>query len=303
MPNRNDGIFIVPIKHDDTIINSPKAEGGGKEFSAEAPQNMESDYAGIRMDFMEAAAMSGIGFTLAFNEIQRRYKRTLLGPFWTTASLGFFIFTLGFLYAHLWQIEPSEYLPYLTTGMICWMLLSSNVTEGAGSFIAAEGILKQTRMPFTLFLMTTLIRNLIVFAHHLLIYLFVALYFSIPVGWNTLLLVPGLLLFSVLCAFVALNLALICARYRDIQQIIVSILQVMLFITPVLYKPDLLQGRALMIAEFNPIYHAINLVRAPLLGVAPDLVSWAVCIVLSVILGLSGFILFARVHRYLIYWI
>lgn len=53
---------------------------------------------------------------MGWQEVRRRYRRTAIGPFWTTLSLGVFILSLGFLYAHLWQQNPKEFLPFLAPG-------------------------------------------------------------------------------------------------------------------------------------------------------------------------------------------
>src|SRR5579871_139282 len=59
---------------------------------------------------------------LGWRETKRRYRRTVFGPFWSTLSLAIFVVTLGVVWSNLWHIDPKTYLPFLTSGMLCWAL-------------------------------------------------------------------------------------------------------------------------------------------------------------------------------------
>ena len=240
---------------------------------------------------------------LGWQETKRRYRRTIIGPFWTTLSLSVFIFTLGILWSELWKQDPRTYLPFLTAGMLAWGMVSTVITEGCSSFISAEGLIKSLPFSYTVLTCTVVWRNLIVFLHHLVIYVGVMLYAGIAVTPNTLLVLPGLFLVLVNGIWVSTLLGMICSRYRDIQQIVGSVLQISMFVTPIFWRPEQLGGRFAKFVDFNPLYHYVDIVRSPLLGRAPAMWSWEVVVAGTFIGWAVTLILFSRFRRRLPYWL
>src|ERR1700724_1163805 len=66
---------------------------------------------------------------LGFLEVKRRYRRTIIGPFWSAISLGLFIGAMGTVGVGLWKQDIGTYLPYLATGMLIWIMISTMITE------------------------------------------------------------------------------------------------------------------------------------------------------------------------------
>jgi ABC-type polysaccharide/polyol phosphate export permease len=227
----------------------------------------------------------------------------VFGPFWTTVSLAIFVIALGLVWSNLWHTDPKTYLPYLTSGMLCWVLLSTICAEGCGGIVGSEALIKQIRISYTVVACATVWRNTIVFLHNLSVYVFICIYAAVPPTWATLLVVPGLLLLCINGLWIALLLGAVCARYRDIQQLITNLLQIALFLTPVFWSTDQLTGRASLLAAYNPLYHLIAIVRDPLLGKAPEALHWIVVAGVT----LLGWTLTIRVmgkfrHR-IVYWL
>jgi ABC-type polysaccharide/polyol phosphate export permease len=76
-------------------------------------------------DFTEGILNYKLWGRLGLQEVRRRYRRTVLGPFWASLSMAIFISALGFLYAKLWGQDPAEYLPFLTTGFLAWIPMAA----------------------------------------------------------------------------------------------------------------------------------------------------------------------------------
>jgi ABC-type polysaccharide/polyol phosphate export permease len=240
---------------------------------------------------------------MGWAEVKRRYRRTLIGPFWTSLSLIIFVGTMGFLYATLWHQPPQSYLPFLCSGMICWVLVSAIITEGCGTFTANSGLL--TQMPFNYTTLACIIvwRNVITFLHNLVVYALLALPLGVPVTLDTLLFFPGLLLIALNGVWIANLLGMACARFRDIQQVVSSLLQVAMFVTPIFWSPEQLVGRGQIFTEINILYHLVDIVRAPLLGKAPAPLSYAVVLGLAVIGWATMLYLFSRFRRRVVFWL
>ncbi|EIJ76810.1 MAG: lipopolysaccharide transport system permease protein [Leptospirillum sp. Group II 'C75'] len=100
---------------------------------------------------------------LGWQDIRQRYRRSSIGPFWITLSLGVTVTMMGMLYAKLFHQDIHYYVPYLATGMVVWSLVSGIINEAPSVFISSEGIIKQIPMPFGVHAMRMIWRNTIIF--------------------------------------------------------------------------------------------------------------------------------------------
>ena len=280
-----------------------EAFGGasGEEVSDSPPPTASQTELAFR-DLVRGARARHLWGLLGWQDIRRRYRRSILGPFWLTISMGVFVAALGTLYGALLRVELAEYVPYLALGFIVWTLVSSMFTEGCVAFTGAEGIIKQTTQPLSVHVYRIAWRNIIVLCHNAIIFVVVALVFSHWPGWSGLLALPGLVLVCLNGVWAGLLLGIVSARFRDVPPLVASIMRVAFFLTPIIWMPSLLPGRALLL-EFNPFYHFLELVRAPLLGQVPGLVSWLA--VAGMTLG-GWLVMFAMFRRYrwrIAYWV
>ena len=255
-----------------------------------------------------ADILSGITYwrmwgRLGWQETKRRYRRTVLGPFWTTFSLGIFIMTLGVLWAQLWKQDPKTYIPFLTSGMLAWALVSTIINEGCATFTSAESLIKTLVFPYTVLSCAVVWRNLIVLFHNLLIYVVVVAYAGVTVSESSLLILPGLVLVSVNGASMATLLGLVCSRFRDIQQIIGSLLQVSMFVTPIFWSPEQLGPRGTVFVDFNILYHFVEIIRAPMLGHVPSVWTYEVVAYCTLAGWTTTLMLYSRFRRRMPYWL
>lgn len=125
---------------------------------------------------------------------------------------------------------------------------------------------------------------------------------SIHFSWQMFLIIPGLLLFYINAASYGLILAMLGARYRDISQIIKSLIQVIFFVTPVMWRADVLPASKQFIAYLNPCFAMLELIRGPLLGYVPSLICIALAGALTVIglITASFFFCFAPLAYHLL---
>ena len=255
-------------------------------------------------DFAEGWRLRRIWWTMAMLDVKRRYRRTILGPFWATASHAIFIFSMGFIFANLWKMDISDYLPYLASGFVIWIFVSTSMTESCGVFFSQEGTLKQTSLPYTLFVFNLVSRNLITLGHHLTVFVVIVIFFPVEVNWNTLWFIPGIAMLCITSAWVSILLGMICARFRDVTQLVVSFLQIVMFVTPIFWPVEQMSAKArLFIVEPNLIYHAVSIARMPMIGEAPPLFSWLVILGLNVVGWSVTIFLFAKFRRTLVFWL
>lgn len=253
-------------------------------------------------DLMGGLRAWAIWGLLGWQDVRQRYRRSILGPLWLTLSMGVMVGGLGYLYGDLFKTPLDDYIPYLTGGFVAWGLISNVVIESCTVFVAADGYIKQLRLPFALYMFRLIWRNLIVFFHNALVFVVVALVFRIVPNWHTAWLIPGLLLILFNGFWAGLVLGSLCARFRDIPQIVSSLVQVVFFMTPIMWKPELVTERPVFVHE-NPFFHFVELVRAPLLGAEIGRDTWWITIGCGVVGSLLAFLFFARVRRRIAYWV
>jgi ABC-type polysaccharide/polyol phosphate export permease len=241
---------------------------------------------------------------LGWLDIKRRYRRTMIGPFWTSISLTLWVIAVGIVGVGLWHQDIHEYLPFLISGMVAWLLISNIITEACTLLVTGYALFRNVKFDYSLLAYALVWRNVLVFLHNLIVYvLIVAILKPSLFSFTAFLAIPGLLLIVANGAWIALLCGMFCLRFRDVTQLVASLLQISLLITPIFWPPSTLQGlHRVVFVETNPLFHLIDLVRAPLLGNAPDLISYAVVLGITVIGWLVTYRMFSNFRRRIAYW-
>jgi ABC-2 type transport system permease protein len=245
---------------------------------------------------------------LAWQDIRQRYRRSVLGPIWITISMAVTAVALGVLYAGLFQNDLSVQLPYILVGFIVWAFISGCISEGSEVFITNEGLIKQLPAPLSVHVYRLVWRQVLFFAHNMIVYAVMFVIFPQPLGWTSLTVFPALVLLAVNGAWVALLLGIVTTRFRDMAPITQSLVQLLFFLTPIVWiYQDLLDnpavaGRARLV-EFNPLLHFIEIVRQPLLGEEQHLRHWIVVLVITVVGWALTFAVVRRFRSRVAYWV
>lgn len=242
--------------------------------------------------------------TLGWNDILSQYRRSVIGPFWITITMGVMIAGIGLVFGGIFNSPMDEYLPFLTAGIIFWTFITGTINEGCTGFVSAEGIIKQLPIPLFVHVLRVVFRNVLMLAHHILILPLVLLVMGKSVSLIALLVIPGFVLVVLCLSWLAFFLAIVCARYRDLPQIVANVLQVGFYLTPIIWMPALLPERlGVTILDLNPFNHVLELLRAPLLGSAPAMTSWLVVGTITILGWALTLLLFARVKHRIAYWL
>jgi ABC-type polysaccharide/polyol phosphate export permease len=239
---------------------------------------------------------------MGWDDIRQRYRRSVIGPFWITLSMGIFILVLGVIYSRLFHTELRTFLPYLTVGYVVWGFISAAANDSCIAFIDASRIIKQIKLPYSVYVLRVVWRNFIIFLHTIVIYIPIAIIFKIEPKLTMLYEIPGLLLVSVNLIWLTTVIAILSARYRDIQPIVGTVISLAMFATPIMWTVSAL-GNDKIIAEVNPVYHLIEIARAPLLGMTPEPLSWLVACGLAVVGSTLAIVLMVRASRRIVFWL
>jgi lipopolysaccharide transport system permease protein len=260
------------------------------------PSALQSIFTGIGQ-----SSLAGI---LGWQDIKQRYRRSKVGPFWITISMGVLIASIGIVFGQIFNSPMKEYLPFLAAGIIFWAFISGVINDGCLGFVAAEGMIKQIPIPLFVHIVRIVWRNVLILLHNLVILPVVMLVLGVPITLHIFLAVPGIALVLVNLTWIALLLGVVCTRFRDMPNIIASILQVAFYLTPIIWMPNLLPERAgTMLLDINPFYHLLEIIRLPFLGQLPNSISWLFALGMAVVGWTITLKVFGRYQHRIAYWL
>lgn len=265
-------------------------------------RNSTSQFKLAVADFAAAIELRPLWIKLGWNDILYRYRRSTLGPFWSTANMAITVIALGAVYSQILNMPIRQLLPYVCAGLIVWGFISSIMLDAGTLFSSSESYIKQIRLPYSLHACRFVFSKVILFAHDLPIYIALVLYFEAWPGAAALYAIPAFLLLVFNAVLMSLAIGMASARFRDIPRIITSLIQVVFLITPIIWTPDLLGSRAYL-AYANPLFHLIEIVRAPLLGSLPSAQTIAATLAITAINFLATILFFVRFRGRIAYWI
>ncbi|MCY0387549.1 ABC transporter permease [Robbsia sp. Bb-Pol-6] len=238
----------------------------------------------------------------AYQDIKQRYRRSIVGPFWITISTAIFVTALSQVYSRLFKISLNGYFPYLAAGLIIWTFITTALNEAANSLISVENVIKQVRIPFTSHIMRSLYRNFLIFLHSWVV-LFPVLYLFGTLNVSGIIYsFLGMAILLLTLFPLSMLLAISCLRYRDILPMVSALLQLLFFVTPVMWRveqvPSLLKYMA-----WNPFYYMISMVRDPLLSDHFPVSSFVVTASIGAVAWLFAIVILMRTYKKIAYWL
>jgi len=255
-------------------------------------------------DLVSSFKVWRIFYLIGISDIRKRYSRSKLGQFWITLSLSINILSLGVVWGYLFKMPLQEYLPFIATSMILWSFISTCILDGANLYINSAHYIRELNIPKLAYVNSLLLRNLIILGHNFIV--LIPIYFfclkdislsAIIIFISILLLLTGFLYGIVTIA------AIISLRFRDLPNIITSILQIFFYITPVIWKIESMPEKIQKFLILNPFCVFITICKGHMLNqYIPD--HYLLAAIVYVLLSLSfAAMLFSKFRSRIVYWI
>ncbi|MCU1621243.1 MAG: rfbD [Frankiales bacterium] len=240
---------------------------------------------------------------LAAEQVKNSYRRTVLGPWWLTAQQAVYVSGLGFVFSQLFHQNLKTFLPYVAVGFLSYVLLLGLLRNGANVFVGQAGLIMSTRQPLTSIVLRSVMVELIQFGHNAVIsVVFFAVGYVRPTPW--LLLAPAALVVMLVNGIlVGLWLGPVVARFRDVSPAIDSVLQVIIFFTPIFYKTSDLSGLQATLIEWNPFTPFIDFFRSCVLGSGPTAFTLVGVVVFSLLNLVLALVVFTQARSRVPYWV
>lgn len=242
-------------------------------------------------------------FVLGVSELRQRYRRSLIGPFWVTLTMGVQAFVMGVLLSFLFKTDVQKFLPFICVSLVTWALLSTSINYGASAFVSMSSAIQQVPRPLWTYIMLVLWRNALIYVHTIVVFFVPALLLGIYPSWTYLLIPLGVLLLVLNAGWMALVAGIISARFRDVPMIISNAMNVLVWLTPVYYQPEQLGANTRTILQLNPLSSIIEVARGPFLNQVPALTDWMTGLGVALFGWLFALALFARARARIPFWV
>lgn len=223
----------------------------------------------VRLDFREMWSYRELLYFLTWKEVKVRYQQTIMGMAWAIMQPAFAMIVFTIFFGKIAKM-PSDGIPYPLfsyTALLPWTFFTSGVTKSANSLVGESSLLKKVYLPRLFLPLSKNIACLVDFGMAFLVLVALFVYYDVSLTTN----VFWLPLFTVL-AFVAslgvgLLLSALNAQFRDVRYVIPFLIQMWLFITPVVYPTSMLPDKYKLFYSLNPMVGVVDGFRWALLGV------------------------------------
>lgn len=238
----------------------------------------------------------------AWGDTKARYRRSVLGPFWLVIGTAVGVVGLSFLWSGLLKADRAPLVSTLAIGIVVWQLIAGCVAESPSAFTRNAAVMRNLKMPYLIFPLQLMLRQLINFVHNLVVVVVVLIIFPPPLGATQILVIPGVLLLIGNLLWIIILFGVLGARFHDLEQTIAVLMPMMFFLSPVLYRPDQL-GAMEAYVWLNPFTYLIGIVRDPVLGVVPAPAVYLVACLMLVLGWAAAFRLYHKRHDRIPFWI
>ena len=255
----------------------------------------------VNIDFQEIWRFRELLYIFAWRDLKVRYKQTALGIAWAIFQpiLTMVVFTIFF--GNLAKV-PSDGVPYpvfVYTGLLFWNYFSTALTNASNCLIDNEAIVKKIYFPRLILPLAVTVTPLVDFAFAFVILVVLMLVYGYLPNLLGLILVPIFLIISFVTASgLGMFLAAINAKYRDVRYILPFFIQLLMFVTPVIYPVSIIP-RFKWVAYFNPMSGVISSARSAMLnGTVSDWQGLLMAVLMSIAIFIFGLTIFRKTERF-----
>jgi ABC-type polysaccharide/polyol phosphate export permease len=238
-------------------------------------------------------------YQLVRQQLILRYRRTMFGYLWTLFNPLLMMSVTAVVFSTIFKLDLKSYAIFLFSGMIAFNFFSTTVTQSGNSLITNEGLIKKIYIPKLLFPLAVGVSCLIDSVLTAASLFLIILVLGGKISAALLFLPVAYVLLFMLSFGVAMIMSICTVYFRDLQHLVTILMQALLFLTPVFYKPDAMQGKVAWIIQLNPLTSFIELFRAPIfLGTLPSLNAVLLAAMFATLSLVAGITFFRSFERY-----
>jgi lipopolysaccharide transport system permease protein len=290
------------IDDDDLLVSAqsaPRPIAASAEFQQENVIDAADNY--LAINFRELWLYRELLFFLTWRDIKIRYKQTALGALWAILQpfLTMVVFTL--IFGRLGKLDSQTggvpYAIWVFAALLPWMFFANAITNSSNSLVGSSNLITKVYFPRVIIPLATVGSGVVDFFMGALVLGGMMLYYQVFPTWSIVLL-PVLLLGMVLVATgVGMMLSALTVAYRDFRYAVPFMVQIWLFITPVIYGSKMVPEKWRWLIMLNPMTSIVESFRAVFLGTAIDWTHLGVAFLMAVVIFPAGAAYFRRMER------
>ncbi len=250
----------------------------------------------------ETLAARAVVRQLVRQQLILRYRRTILGYFWTLLNPLLMMSVTAVVFANLFKMDLHTFALFMFAGMVPWNLFSAMISGSSTTFLSNEGLIKKIYLPKLIFPLSMSLALLVDSVLSLVALFSMMLFIGAAPTWSLLFLPVAYLLVFIFAFGGTLIISVLTVFFRDLQHVVGILLQALFFLTPILYEKKSFEGYLGKLLGLNPIAPFIDLFRAPIrYGVLPDTASIAHAALLAAASLVLGMVFFLRQERNIVF--
>lgn len=239
---------------------------------------------------------------LGVSNLRSRYYRSKLGQIWLSISLLIQIGATGVVWSVLWHLPIREFLPYLAVSQTIYQFFVLTIQDATNIFTTDSRLYINQKLPFSTSILSSLYKNIIIFLHNLPIIIVVLLWANKPfnINFGVFAVLPFVVIFLTCSSYA---IACVCTRYRDVIQIVTSLLNISFLVTPIVWKLSYVPEYLRSYFFLNPLTCFLEVIRNPLLGMSIDYLAYLSIAIWTFFSLLVMTYLYNRFEKRIIFWI
>lgn len=212
---------------------------------------------------------------MVWRDIKVRYKQTIFGVLWAILQPFILMVVFSLFFGRVIGISADgvPYPIFSYAGLLFWQFFSGSLTKASGSFVGSQSMLQKIYFPRLILPLSATIVSLVDFAMAAVVFAGLLVYYQfVPTLLGVLLVIPAILITFLTAAGLGTFLATLNVKYRDVGHALPFFIQLLLFLTPVIYPVSLVPEQFRWLIQLNPMAGVIDAIRASFLGLGE--VNW-----------------------------
>ena len=240
-----------------------------------------------------------VWFALATEDITDQHRRTTLGPVWLLVNYLAFAGTFILIFSHGEGVP--FYIAHVAIGLFVWLYLSEMVSQSVSLFVREEPFIKGTTLPISVYVLRLAMQSIIRAAYMFIGCLALVLLSGAPFYASAIWSLFGIAIILLATPATIVVFAMIGAFFPDFKFIIVNLMRLGLFLTPVFWSAQNSEGIRKALSIWNPFAYFLEIVRFPFLSGQFPAHQFGVCATMTVVLWLLALALIGRYRKQIVF--
>ena len=238
---------------------------------------------------------------MVIKDIKARYAASVFGPFWFIATPLYQIILYTFLFSIILKVRfednsgTSSFVVYLLAGLIPWIFFSEATLRGISTFLENAHIIKKVKFPMEICVASAVISSAVTFLIYMVFFSVMLIFMGLLKIYSFPLCILPFMIQVLLISGLSFGLGSIAVFFRDVTQAMGMFLNLLFFLTPIVYPSSIIPDKVRWLFYINPFYFIVEIYRDLLVrGKMPDVVSIIYPLVVAVLLFFLGYYIFNK---------